>query len=1162
VNAEELRHLNSAWYAHLQGNVRLPAPEGLVLTNKFVDGLLYCTTSYANRSSASATDPQVALVAGTPPSAEDFGTLCYVVFIKQLYAFLRMDGPSLHFFLEMFHLGDSVTTPIENEADQEASIERVRARIVGEENAKEEEEEDDGDGLVYAAEEDPDDYEYEGDEVCTQGEDTLASKQHKKELTELTNEMTSAMIRKVQMLTSKLGYGIVSSLSVREWESHETTESVIACVALILQCIDPSYTVCISASESGSMEASVFMATAADWSTSASPLRESMISLLLELYPRLLFVLRDRLLALLVEPAKPASQPPSCAREEEAATKGKAEAAVTAGTSAAKIVGVLVELLLGCATAESTDNNAAGLTEEDAAARAGFAEAIRLDLRGCVLSVLSAVRTALDANDSASGNTCGSPVTAAVRNAVRDGLWRGVESILPILSTSLAMPPPTDAEVDDEPTTLAEAVGEAQAAGAGSADSRKRRVLVSILLSTVRLLNFYVRKDPRMQPSEYSVKQLIAKGALRNAITIFNTMPLPRMPSSEDGATGKEGGGMDAEQLAETISWQQELQQMLHCCCIASATAADFVVRSRGFVGRLSGTVVASTGSSATGSSATGGGLERSYHAETIVWAIILSASTSTPPTSSSKTTDADPHGLAELAFASLDRLLPPLPPALAADVPSKSAGEPPSDDVAKRASDGVATSTIQRAKTCMLQLDRLCDDDGGSIARGSGTTQPLHRRQQQLSHLHEVLRLLLLLAPARTLLRQWHPLPLRVGRLRSRLEAVQAEMQQMPRELVVLSVSLPRSTPSAVGAAGAGGAAGGVGLVGLAADRVRMKLAKDGDEAAANEATDARAVETFKCRGNDLLKAKELEAAALCYGEGIRLCLRHGGAAGGVGAGDDDSTEQNRAEGGVSAEDGVSAVSASSKPEGGGGGGGGPSESEAAVQTRPMVPMVQGLSALQQYHQQTVHAPDCFVPHLRLEAIKCFANRSLAYLQLQQQHKKEDSAVASADGSTTESTDSSASTLARAGLAGQQSLLQQSLADGEQSVVLDEKYVKGYFRIAKALQELDLLAIAMSKDEQQTDGLQVSIPLKPMLVEAKKAMRIGKQLQKKEKEAAAIAGAGGGDAVGSSEATAQEDASEEATKGMVSKAAIAGVLHKIRRALKVMLQLEGSKSD
>jgi hypothetical protein len=922
--------------------------------------------------------------------------------------------------------------------------------------------------------------------------------------------MTSEMIQKVQVLTSKLGYGILSSISVGVWEGRAVTEGVMECVELILQCIDPSYSSSYSSSDSAkhsgegniaSMSASIFMSTAADWSPSASSVREAMLELLLELYPRLLFMLRDRLLALLVEPSKPKSS--SAPTEEEQGET--AEAAAIAGASAAKILSQVVSLLQGSAKVESSGNQAAGLTEEDAAARTGFAEAMRLDLRGCVLSILSAVRTALDANDNNSGGSCGSPVTAAVRSAVREGLWRGVESVLPILSASLTMPPPTEAEVEDEPTTLAEAVGEE--AGYGSADSRKRRVLVSILLSSVRLLDFFVRKDPRMECSEYAVKQMMAKGALRNAITVFTNMPIPHIPAN--GGAEEVGtamvGAMDAELLAETLSWQQELQQMLHCCCIGSSTAADFVVRSRGFMGRLKGTSDGPMGGREKGSMS-GGMLETSYRAETIVWAIVLSASTCSPPTPPTKgktgnTKDEDQHGLAEHAFASLDRLLPPA------------------------ASEGTGEEG-----TNMLQLDEF---EGGECAGGdsseasnssatstrSSSSRQLLRRQRQLSHLHEVLRLLLLLAPARSLLRQWHPLPLRLERLRRRLKALQAEMQRMPRELLTLSSSQPSQSAAVVGA-------GAESEVGLVAERARMKLVKDGDEEAAKEVADARAVEAFKIRGNDLLKVKELEAAALCYGEGIRLCLKHG---------DTGSDGEVQVDGDSEGSDNASDETKLDEKD-----------------STKANPTVQGLS-LHQHHQQKVHSADSFVPHLRLEAIKCFANRSLAYLQLQQQHKKEDSAAAPAGDNV-----SLASTLSS--FVGQQTLLQQSLADGEQSVVLDETYVKGYFRIAKALQELQALATTIGEGGQQAGAVESSIPFYPMLVEAKKATRIGKQIQKKEKAAEAKAGQEV-NAVGTGEAM-HEEAGDDETKDVVSKAAIAGVLHKIRRALKVLLQLEGSKSD
>jgi hypothetical protein len=89
VHAAELCNLNSAWLAHLQGKPSIPAPKGLQLTNKFVEGLLYCTTSYTNQTSGNLTQSQNALVVGPAPSAEDYATLCYVVFVKQIHEFIR-----------------------------------------------------------------------------------------------------------------------------------------------------------------------------------------------------------------------------------------------------------------------------------------------------------------------------------------------------------------------------------------------------------------------------------------------------------------------------------------------------------------------------------------------------------------------------------------------------------------------------------------------------------------------------------------------------------------------------------------------------------------------------------------------------------------------------------------------------------------------------------------------------------------------------------------------------------------------------------------------------------------------------------------------------------------------------------------------------------------
>ena len=90
VHGGELRNLNTTWLRHIRTGGGPPAPPGLQLTNKFVEGLLYCTTSHnSQRPQDTPAEQQQALVTGTMPSAEDFGILCYLVFVNQFSGCLR-----------------------------------------------------------------------------------------------------------------------------------------------------------------------------------------------------------------------------------------------------------------------------------------------------------------------------------------------------------------------------------------------------------------------------------------------------------------------------------------------------------------------------------------------------------------------------------------------------------------------------------------------------------------------------------------------------------------------------------------------------------------------------------------------------------------------------------------------------------------------------------------------------------------------------------------------------------------------------------------------------------------------------------------------------------------------------------------------------------------
>jgi hypothetical protein len=227
----------------------------MILSRQFIDGMLYCATNITSPAPPVQDQKSADAISATSAPHSSHSTLCFLVLVKSVHALFDADITYLQQTLHRYEL--SSANPQNTQMDdpeaalrREQQISEATARLTGnteqqEVQAVNKEAEACGESLdeeeVWAAEEDPDDFVYEGDPICTP-DVTLTSAEDMRAVSPPPEALTEEDLQdRISDLLKQLSYGLVAGITNAKWEALGVTDAVLKLACMLYRCsTDPA----------------------------------------------------------------------------------------------------------------------------------------------------------------------------------------------------------------------------------------------------------------------------------------------------------------------------------------------------------------------------------------------------------------------------------------------------------------------------------------------------------------------------------------------------------------------------------------------------------------------------------------------------------------------------------------------------------------------------------------------------------------------------------------------------------------------------------------------------------------------------------------------------------------------------------------------------------